>query len=59
MNEQRREEIEQRWSQIESELAAIADCKVTPGVDPSILEAHLLNEQDGLEFELGEDFFRR
>jgi hypothetical protein len=52
MNDLRREQIEQRWREIDAELAAIAECKVTPGIDPSILEAHLLYEHDGLEFEL-------
>jgi hypothetical protein len=29
MNEQRRHEIDQRWQEIDRELAAIAECKTT------------------------------
>ena len=57
MNNHRRKQIEQRWREIDAELAAIVDRKVTRGIEPDLLEAHLLDEQGGLEFELGQDYF--
>ena len=46
MNDQRRQEIGQRWQEIERELAEIADCKTTLPCDPPQREAELLIEQD-------------
>jgi hypothetical protein len=54
MDEQRLHAIEQRWDEIEAELADIYAVKVTPSGDPAKREAELLEEMDGLEFELGE-----
>jgi hypothetical protein len=48
----RLEEIQQRWDEIERELAAIAEGKVIEG-DPAKSEEELLEEQDGLEYEGG------
>jgi hypothetical protein len=58
MNVQRRHEIEQRWQEIDRELAEIAECKTTRPCDPPKREAELLMEQDALEFELGQAYFR-
>ena len=52
MDVQRRPEIDQRWKEIDSELAAIAEGKTMPGVAPASREEDLLDEQDALEFEL-------
>jgi hypothetical protein len=57
MNDQHRNEIEQRWREIDRELAEIANCKTTRPCDPPQREADLLIEQDALEFELGQDYF--
>ena len=54
MNDQRRNEIEQRWQEIGRELVEIANCKTTRPCDPPKREAELLIEQDALEFELGQ-----
>ena len=53
MNDQRQNEIEQRWREIDRELAEIANHKTTRPCDPPKREAELLLEQDALEFELG------
>lgn len=58
MDARRRQEINERWSEIEEELAAIAEGKMMPGIDPASREEDLLDERDALEFELGLDFFR-
>lgn len=57
MNEQRHEEIEKRWQEIDHELAEIANCKTHQLCNPPEREAELLIEQDALEFELGQDYF--
>ncbi len=57
MDRQRRDEIELRLKEINTELAAIAEMKVVPG-DPTGREEHLLDELDALEFELGIGHFR-
>jgi hypothetical protein len=57
MEVQRRREIEQRWKEIDNELAAITEGKMMPGVDPASREDALLDEQDALEFELGVSHF--
>ena len=54
MNEQRRQEIEQRWQEIERELAEIANCKTNQLCNPPARETELLIEQDALEFQLGQ-----
>jgi hypothetical protein len=54
MTDQRRNEIEQRWREIDRELREIANCKTTRPCDPPKREADLLIEQDALEFELGQ-----
>jgi hypothetical protein len=49
MNEARRVEIKARWEAIDRELAAIAECRVSPAMtDPAKKEAELLEEQDAL-----------
>jgi hypothetical protein len=53
MNDQRRQEIEQRWQEIDRELAAIANCKTNQLCNPPAREAELLIEQDALEVEPG------
>jgi hypothetical protein len=58
MNDQRRQEIETRWQEIDAELAEIADCKTHQLCNPPEREAELLIEQDALEFELGHGDFR-
>jgi len=55
MNEQRRNEIDQRWREIDRELAEIAECKTNQLCNPPAREAELLIEQDALEFELGQE----
>ena len=47
-----REEIEQRWSQIDKALRDIAECRVTEG-NPAEREGELLEELDQLEYEAG------
>jgi hypothetical protein len=44
-----RNERDQRWLDIDRELAEIAAGKVTHGTDPAAREAELLDEQDLLE----------
>jgi hypothetical protein len=55
MNDQRRNEIKQRWQEIDRELAEIAECKTNRPCDPPKREAELLIEQEALEFELGQE----
>ncbi len=54
MNTQRRNEIENRWQEIDRELTDIYESRVTRNCDPATREAELLDEQDELEIELGE-----
>jgi len=58
MDVQRRRELEKRLREINAELAAIRETKVT-SVDPTSLEDHLLDELDALEFELRIEHFRK
>jgi len=51
-------EREERWLAIDRELAEIAESKVTPGTDPASREGELLEEQDRLEWEAGDEWFR-
>ena len=44
-----------RWLEIDRELAEIAEGKVTPGTDPATREGELLEEQDRLEWETGDE----
>ena len=53
MSQQRRQEIEQRWQEIDRELAEIANCKTNRLCDPPAREVELLMEQDALEYEAG------
>ena len=55
MNEQRRQEIEQRCEEIERELAEIANCKTSRPCNPPKRQAELLIEQDALEHELAQE----
>ena len=52
MSEDRRKEIEDRWHEIDRELAELWAGRVC--CDPPAREAELLIEQDALEFELGQ-----
>jgi hypothetical protein len=47
-----------RFAEIEAELEALAEGRVVDG-DPATVEADLLQEQDEIEFTLGEDYFER
>ena len=47
----------ERWLQIDRELAEIAEGKVTTGTDPASREGELLEEQDRLEWEAGDEWF--
>jgi hypothetical protein len=58
MNPARLSEIKQRWAEIDRELADLHDGKVVLSSDPAAREAELLDEQDALDFELGDDAFR-
>jgi len=49
------EERQKRWEEIDRELEELWAGKVCP--DPAKREAELLQEQDELEFEEGEDYF--
>jgi hypothetical protein len=55
MGDQRRQEIERRWEEIDRELAEISECKTNQLCNPPAREAELLIEQDELEFELGQE----
>ena len=57
MDEQGRNELEQRWQEIDRELANIADCKSTRLCDPPKRQADLLIEQAEVEQELGDCCF--
>jgi hypothetical protein len=46
------------WAEIDRELADLHAGKVLARSNPATREAELLDEQDSLEFELGEDYFR-
>lgn len=56
MDDRRRQEIEKRWREIDREIAAIHDGKLIRGTDPATREGELLEEQDALEFELGQEY---
>ena len=58
MNPDRYREIKDRWAAIDLELADLHAGKVVVGSDPADREVELLEEQDGLEFELGKDYLR-
>jgi hypothetical protein len=47
-----------RFMEMEAELTAIEEGRVVDG-DPAEVEAALLQEQDEIEFTLGEDWFER
>jgi hypothetical protein len=53
------DERDKRWQEVDRELAEIADGKVTPGTDPASREGELLEVQDRLEWEAGDDWFRQ
>lgn len=56
MTRQRRAEIEAGWRAIDRELADIAAGRAVAD-DPAKREAELLEEQDALDFELGQSYF--
>jgi hypothetical protein len=58
MTKRERDLLALRYMEIECELAAIADFRVVDG-DPAEIEEALLDEQDEIEFTLGEDWFER
>ena len=58
MNPNRLREIKERWAEIDCELADLHDGKVVPSADAAAREAELLDEQDALDYELGDDEFR-
>jgi hypothetical protein len=58
MNPNRYREIKQRWAEIDRELADLHEGKVVSSSDPAAREAELLEEQDALDYELGDDEFR-
>jgi hypothetical protein len=49
-----RDRLATRYSEIESELSAIAELRVVCG-DPAEVELDLFREQDDIEFQLGVD----
>jgi hypothetical protein len=57
MDKHRRNDLEQRWQEIDRELAVIADCKTTRLCDPPKRQADLLIEQAELEHELANSCF--
>lgn len=59
MTPERKTEIELRWQAIDNTLSDIDAGKTLPGVDDiAALEESLLEEQEGLEYELGEAYFQ-
>lgn len=50
----RYQQIVKRWTDIDREWADVWAGKVVEDADPAAREAELLEEQDSLEFELGE-----
>lgn len=54
----RMDEIEQRWKEIDQELADLADGRVVDG-NPATCEGELLEEMDALEFEAAELMYPR
>ncbi len=59
MTPKRRQEIQEQWAAIDRELAYLAEGKVIPHVeDLAGREGKLLREQDALEYELGENYFK-
>jgi hypothetical protein len=59
MTPKRGREIDASSSAIDKELSDLADGKVMRGIaDLAVREGELLEEQDALEFELGEDYFK-
>ena len=58
MNPNRYREIQQRWAEIDRELADLQAGKVISSPAPAAREAELLEEQDALDYELGDDEFR-
>lgn len=58
MTPDRQEEIDLRWAAIDKSLGDIQAGKVMPDVDDiAKYEEQLLDEQDKLEYELGEAYF--
>jgi hypothetical protein len=47
-----------RFAEIEAELEALAEGRVVDG-DPATVQGELLQEQDEIEFALGEEYFKR
>jgi hypothetical protein len=58
MTDRERDLLGIRFLEIESELQALADGRVVDG-DPAQVEERLLDEQEEIEFRLGEDYFER
>jgi len=46
-------EVQQRWAEIDCELAELVDGKVVRETDPAAREGELLEELDALEYEAG------
>ena len=51
-----REQLDQRYWQLERQLQDLHDGKVVRG-DPTTIEGQLLEAQDEIEYLLGEDYF--
>jgi hypothetical protein len=54
---ERYQQIVKRWADIDREFAELCAGTVVEDADPAAREAELLEVQDALEFELGEDDF--
>ena len=53
MTPERRNYLTLRWHECEKQIQEIHACRVSPD-SPAELEAQLLEEQDAIEYELGE-----
>jgi hypothetical protein len=58
MTKRERDLLAIRFIEIEAELSAIAEGRVVDG-DPATVEGELLDEQECIEFQLGDEWFDR
>lgn len=60
MNDERREQLKNRWDEIHRELAELLDGKVQPGdVDLAAREDALHEELDSIEYEMGLEYLEK
>jgi hypothetical protein len=58
MTNKERQQLDTKYWELERQIQNIHDGMVVDG-DPATVEAELLEQQDAIEFELGQDYFKQ